>query len=101
MFLNRLTKARRISALQRYNQLHIHCIPCCGWDDIIEKYNIVNIVPAKAVDVEVESKVEQLEVVGNSSENLRKGCEYQLLLKLCFAFQFSNWFQLVFTAFQF
>ena len=35
-------------------------------------------LPAKAVDVEVESKVEQLEVVGNSSENLRTGREYIL-----------------------
>ena len=41
--------------------------------------------PAKAVDVEVESKIEQLQVVGNSSENLTKDCEYQLLLsKVCF-----------------
>ena len=42
------------------------------------------VVPAKAVDVEVESKVEQLQVVGNSSENLTKDCEYQLLSKICF-----------------
>ena len=32
-------------------------------------------VPAKAADVEIERKVEQLEVVGNSSENLRKDCD--------------------------
>ena len=38
-------------------------------------------VPAKAVDVKVESKVEQLEVVGNSSENLRTDCEYLLISK--------------------
>ena len=36
------------------------------------------LVPAKAVDVEVESKVEQFEVVGNSSENLRTDREYIL-----------------------
>ena len=51
--------------------------------DIIAKYSIA-MVPAEAVDVEVESKVEQLEVVGNSSENLRKDCEYQLLSKISF-----------------
>ena len=38
----------------------------------------IRMLPAKAVDVEVESKVEQLEVVGNSSENLRTGREYIL-----------------------
>ena len=38
----------------------------------------IRMLPAKAVDVEVESKVEQLEVVGNSSENLRTDREYTL-----------------------
>ena len=36
------------------------------------------IIPAKAEDVEVESKIEQLQVVGNSSENLRTDREYKL-----------------------
>ena len=35
------------------------------------------LVPAKAVDVEVKSKVEQLQVVGDCSENLKIGRKYK------------------------
>ena len=42
--------------------------------------------PAKAVDVEVKSKVEQLQVVGDCSENLKIGRKYkaEVFCGICF-----------------